>query len=439
MNKILSKYLFYYPVTLAKGELIALYRKQYEERQWWSASALEAYQSAHFKNILMYSIENSSYYREMLSGRALESNTGGGSDLPTLTKADLINNLDRIRSDNTGFFATAKTTGGSTGEPVKIFKNASALARERCATWRSYEWAGVGVADRQVRFWGVPHSRSGKLTARLVDFVANRKRISAFSINNESMHKYYVDMCKFQPKYLYGYVSVIEEFARFIKSNHLEPPGSLVSLITTSEVLSDSSRTFIENVFQKKVFNEYGCGEVGSIAHECEYGNMHLMADNLHVEIDSAPGEPGEIIVTDYFNRVTPLVRYRLGDFATLGESSCPCGRGLPTIRKIHGRAYDIIRLQNGTRIHPEAVIYIFEGIQKQIPVFKQFQVIQTDIDSITVNIVPNLSWDESFEVTLKNRLAQALGTEFKFDVKQVDSLTRENSGKMRVVKSLLV
>ena len=165
---------------------------------------------------------------------------------------------------------------------------------------------------------------------------------------------------------------------------------------------------------------------------------MHVMADNLHVEIDAEPGQPGEIIVTDYFNHVTPLVRYRLGDFATLGDDACRCGRGLPTISKIHGRAYDIIRSPNGTRIHPEAVIYIFEGIQQKMPVFKQFQAIQTDIDTISVNIVPNLSWDDSFDAALKGQLIEAIGAEFKFEVNLVESLSRERSGKMRVVKSML-
>lgn len=438
MNNLLSKYLFYYPVTLAKGELIAFYRKGYEKRQWWSSREFVAYQDEHFEKIVKYAVENSSYYRERLSSSIINGSIKASSDFPTLSKAQLINNLESIRANNTGLFSSAKTTGGSTGEPVKIFKNASALARERCATWRSYEWAGVGVADRQVRFWGIPHSRSGRLTARVIDLIANRKRISAFSINDESLLRYYNELCDFQPQYLYGYVSVIEEFARFIQSKQLKPPTSLVSLITTSEVLSDSSRMFIENVFQRKVFNEYGCGEVGSIAHECEHGSMHVMADNLHVEIDAEPGQPGEIIVTDYFNHVTPLVRYRLGDFATLGDDACRCGRGLPTISKIHGRAYDIIRSPNGTRIHPEAVIYIFEGIQQKMPVFKQFQAIQTDIDTISVNIVPNLSWDDSFDAALKGQLIEAIGAEFKFEVNLVESLSRERSGKMRVVKSML-
>lgn len=438
MNKFLSKYIFYYPVTLAKGEFIAYYRRGYEERQWWSAEKLKAYQHQHFEAIVNYARENSSYYQESLATGVNGFGVKPSSDFPTLSKAQLINNLEQIRASRNGLFSSAKTTGGSTGEPVKIFKNATALARERCATWRSYEWAGVSVADRQVRFWGVPHSRRGRVTARLIDQIANRKRISAFSINDENLHRYYKEVLKFQPQYLYGYVSVIEEFAKFLQSKKLQPPSSLVSIITTSEVLSDTSRAVIESAFQRRVFNEYGCGEVGSIAHECEHGRMHVMDDNLQVEIEGEPGQPGEIVVTDYFNRVTPLVRYRLGDFATLGDSDCPCGRGLQTISKIHGRAYDIIRCPNGDKIHPEAVIYIFETIQEKMPVFKQFQAIQTETDRILVNIVPNLSWDDSFEFSLRNQLEQALGSEFRFEVNLVDSLSREMSGKMRVVKSMV-
>lgn len=439
MNKLLSKYLFYYPATMLKGEFLPYYWRGYEERQWWSTCEIDAYQKKHFEKILKYSFLQSDYYKESFSGSLSETLVKPIAELPTLSKVELINNLEKIRVDRIDLFKSVKTTGGSTGEPVKILKNASALARERCATWRAYEWAGVSLSDRQVRFWGVPHSRRGRFKAEITDIIANRKRISAFSINDDNLYKYYDSICKFKPKYLYGYVSVIEEFARFIKSNNLMPPSCLKSLITTSEVLTDYTRNFIENVFQCRVFNEYGCGEVGSIAHECEYGRMHVMADNLRVEIDSTRhGEAGEVIVTDLFNFITPLIRYRVGDFATLSDEKCPCGRGLPVIKKIHGRAYDIIKTPGGTRIHPEAVIYIFEGIQEKMPVFKQFQVIQTELNTILVNVVPNRSWKESYGDALRKQLALAIGSEFRYEVNLVESLPRENSGKMRVVKSLV-
>src|SRR5690606_32007777 len=184
----------------------------------------------------------------------------------------------------------------------------------------------------------VPHDRKARYRAMLADLVANRRRVSAFDLNDDSLARYYRKLQAFRPRYLYGYVSVLEVLARFIMDKGLKPIASVRSIITTSEVLSDAQRTLVESAFGVKIFNEYGCGEVGSIAHECEHGNLHIMADNLLIEVDG--DKEGELIVTDFFNLKTPLIRYRLGDYGRLSGANCSCGRSLPVLDNVYGRAY---------------------------------------------------------------------------------------------------
>src|SRR5690625_6843503 len=92
--------------------------------------------------------------------------------IPFLQKADLIKHIDEIVTYKSKL-ASAKTTGGSTGEPVKLYKNPDALARERAATWRSYGWAGITNGDRQARFWGVPPGPRDSDEARASECVGN--------------------------------------------------------------------------------------------------------------------------------------------------------------------------------------------------------------------------------------------------------------------------
>lgn len=439
MNRLLSQSLFFYPATVLKGEPIPLFLAGYKARQWMKESELRDYQLRRLQKIIAYAYNNSDFYRRLFDEQGIDlCGLGSLADLqrfPTISKKDLIENLDTISVAKHRLMADSKTTGGSTGEPVKLFKNAFALARERCATARSYEWAGVRIGDPQLRFWGVPHSQLGSGKAALIDLVANRKRISAFDITDQTLREYYNLALEFGPRYIYGYVSVVEKFAAFIMENQLKPIPSVISVITTSEILSDGARATIGEAFGAKVFNEYGCGEVGSIAHECEDGSMHLMADNLLVEVDSASGGSGELIVTDLFNKATPLIRYRLGDYGTLASRPCTCGRSLPVIEKIHGRAYDIISLPAGRKVHPEAVIYVFEGIQSKLNAFKQFQVIQEARDRITVNIIPNHNWSENARTRLLDGLRRDISDQINFDIRLVESIEREPSGKMRLVK----
>jgi len=438
MNRVISKYLFYYPAVLAKGEFIPLYLDAYRKFQFFSEQQIREHQLKKVNRLLGYVGRTNTYYQRRFAEKEFSVATLNDlRSLPVLTKADLIAHQAELFSSK-GLFAGSKTTGGSTGEPVRLFKSPNALARERAATWRGYEWAGVEIGDPQARFWGVPHSGIGKVKASITDLIANRMRLSAFDITTENLDTYYAALMRFKPAYLYGYVSVIDAFAQHIIDHGLAPIANLKAVITTSEVLSASIRRKIATAFQVKVFNEYGCGEVGSIAHECEHGRLHLMVDNLIVEIDSPDNTVGEIIVTDLFNTATPLIRYRLGDFGSLDDADCPCGRTLPVLKSVHGRAYDMIRTPAGRLIHPESLIYVFEGLQQKTRAFRQFQAIQTELDRIVIRLVPTEAMSENLRALIVEHLKNSVSEEVEYSIEVCSKLDRERSGKMRLVKSNL-
>lgn len=443
MNKYLSKYLFYYPSTLIKGERIAPYLHRYRKLQWEGEEQIHAYQMQHARKIIGLAYRESPFYRALYEQHGITPEDIRTFEdiarLPTINKSDLIQNIEGMSTWRKRY-SGSKTTGGSTGQPVRLYKNPDALARERAATWRAYEWAGISIGDAQGRFWGVPHSRSGRLKASITDLIANRLRVSAFNLTDDSLRHYYHQLRKFEPAYLYGYVSVVNELALYVTTHNLPRLDSLKCVITTSEILTPEARKTIETAFNVRVFNEYGCGEVGSIAHECENGQLHIMADNLLVEIDSEKdgSSSGEIIVTDFFNTATPMIRYRLGDFAALEHSTCSCDRSLPILSSVHGRAYDLIKLKNGRTVHPEALIYVFEGIQERTQAFRQFQAIQTSHDVIEISIVPTPSWNTSAEAQLLSSLESNLSPDIDYQVRIKEKIEREPSGKMRLVKSLV-
>lgn len=445
MNRLLSKYLFYYPVTALRGELVWKYLKEYEAMQWKNAEFIYDYQTRHLKRLLQHAYDTTPYYRQLFNEHNLSINDFQSLDqlnqLPVTTKSDIVQFSKNIHSNKKFYLTSDKTTGGSTGQAVTITKNSDALARERAATWRAYNWAGVGIGDVQARFWGTALNTRGRLFYKAVDYISNRTRLSAFNINKQSLQNYYHELTILKPAYLYGYVSMILDFAKFILENNCTHLPSLKCIITTSEVLDSNSRKIIESAFQVKVFNEYGCGEVGSIAHECEYGNMHIMADNVIIETDtsiSPDGTSGQIIVTDLHNYAMPLIRYNIGDFATLSDEPCPCGRGLPVIEKVHGRAYDVIKDPDGNKYHPEILMYIFEDLKSQNLGIKQFQVIQKEIDLLEITIISDAEHNQQVEDLITLRIKNDIHPAFKTVFNYTDCIGREKSGKLRIIKSEL-
>lgn len=362
--------------------------------------------------------------------------------LPFLTKADLQQSAAMLSSTaNLGRLVT-KTTGGSTGEPVTLWKTREAWARELAATWRGYDWAGVEVGDLQARFWGVAHTSSGRTRARAIDFVCHRIRIPAFAFAESDLIEYARILNARRPRWFYGYVSMLTEFARFVKSGKAALHYRPACVITTSEVLTAADRILLQDAFGAPVFNEYGCGELGTIAHECPQGRLHLSEENMLVEVFDgdrlcAPGEAGELVVTELNNYAFPLIRYRTGDFGSLSDEPCPCGRTLRRLNEVQGRAYDFIRNRRGQLFHGEFLMYVFEDLRRQGADIRQFQVEQTDYDRFDVRIVPGTAYDAACEGLLRERIRAFVDPQAVVSVSYVEEIPRERSGKLRLIKGL--
>lgn len=440
-NQKLNKYCIYLPVVLARGQAVPFYLQQLLKSQYMNQHDLQRLQLNKLRSMLAYAKENVPYYHKSLRARTGSSVEGLAElqNLPFLMKADLKREEEALRSRECFVLLTPKTTGGSTGMPVTIPKTRSSMAWELAATWRGYSWAGIDIGDRQARFWGVPFHQKDRWRARLIDLVANRKRCSAFAFSERDLEIYTRALESFHPRYFYGYVSMLEEYAKFIRRRGGALPFKLQCIIATSEVLAAPQRRLIEETFSTKVFNEYGSGELGSIAHECDDGSLHVSAENMIVEVMSGnrpaqPGEVGELVITELNNLAAPLIRYRTGDFASLSNSPCKCGRTLPVINNLYGRSYDTIRNSEGKLFHGEFMMYIFEDAQRSNLGIQAFQVIQKSWRSFVIKIVPGGGYGLATEEFITRRIRDQFDPDVVVHFEIVGEIPRAASGKMRLI-----
>jgi phenylacetate-CoA ligase len=443
MNSLLNKYLFYYPAIISKTSHFFHNLKEMKKSQWYSTNHLQEIQLKKLIDHLCFAKSNIPYYSKALKSiepRSFQS-IGDLQKIPILTKELLKQNFDDLLYANLKG-TLRKTTGGSTGNPVTIYKSSKAVGAMYAAEWRGYEWAGVEIGDRQVRFWGTPHSREDIILAKLKDFVANRLRCSAFSFDEENLQKYYKVINDFKPQYFYGYVSMIEAFSKYLLKHNIKLDFQLKCVISTSEVLTPTHRKLFENAFNCKVYNEYGCGELGTIAHECENGSLHISSENMIVEIINDHkickcGETGDIVVTELDNRAMPLIRYNLRDLGFI-HNNCSCGRGLPILGGITGRAYDTIYNREGKAFHGEYFMYIFEELQNQDVHVSSFQVNQLDYENFIIKLVMDERLRKELENYIYKRVHATYGPYAKIKFEYVLNIEREKSGKMRLIKTLL-
>lgn len=364
------------------------------------------------------------------------------AELPVAEKEEVQREPEFFWSTNwSGRYAT-KTTGGSTGRPVSIRKNSAAIAQEMAATWLAYEWFGIQPGDRCIRFWGQPQKNwRRRLRYMAADVAVNRRTLSAFGYDNDKLDAYVRFIATKRPRYLYGYVSALDDLAWYVLNHQLQPPDSIVSVVTTSEVLTSPQRNRIRTAFRSAVQNEYGCGEVGPIAYECPVGSLHLLPTNQIVEIVDAngnpvgPGEWGSVLITDLTNFAMPLIRYRVGDNAVVGRA-CACGRSFPVIQEVLGRAYDYVEAPGGRRYHGEFFMYVFEDLRGVAPGVHQFQVVQTASLELEVRVTSDGATISQVEKELVRRELNKRLPGFSIRVTVVDRLERRPSGKMMVVEN---
>ena len=144
-----------------------------------------------------------------------------------------------------------------------------------------------------------------------------------------------------------------EEEVKYIRENNIVPKEIFPNLrfVYTLASLSASSRAIMERTWGVPVRNCAGSGDQYFCAPECEFSvpYFHFMEDRCLVEVldpdtwkPVAPGEPGELVVSNLWAEATPYLRYRMEDVVIYDPEPCPCGNTHIKLRYLGRFAWSI-------------------------------------------------------------------------------------------------
>jgi phenylacetate-CoA ligase len=431
--------------TTIKGRRNFAYAGELQRSQWFSREQLEALQLTRLRALLTHASVHSPWHVASWRTQGLElSQLQSLADFqrwPVVDREAVRAQHEQIRASGAGRGLIAKATGGSSGVPVHFYISEESNQRRMAAWDRGYGWAGAGAGTRQWLLWGVaPSSTAGwrKHKQAGYDRLYRRTTCSCFDLSEASVPEFAASLARTRPDAIVAYTNSLYQFARMLEAQRLVPfsPGSIV---VGAEKLHPFQREVIERVFRAPVFETYGSREFMLMAAECDqHQGLHLTMEHLLVEVLDDEGAPvpagvtGNVVVTDLTNFGMPFVRYATGDQARAADHACTCGRGLPLLSEITGRTVEIITTRSGQQLTG----LFFPHMFKELPSVRQFQVVQEELDRISIKLVATPEWNVRDETWLRQEISAATNNELTVDLEIVASIALTPAGKLQPVLS---
>ena len=435
-TKLTSRYLFPLHERLKGHDTVSILA-ELENSQWLAPDLIVDRQARALRQFLEHSVRSVPYFRRRLDARITRHDRSLEDllhELPITDKATIRAHFADWRAEGaTGL--TEVRTSGSSGEPLRFLLGPHRVSFDIAAKWRATRWWGVDIGSREFVLWGSPVETGAQDLIRTIrDRLLRSCLIPARALDDGQVDVILDRLRRFRPSMMFGYPSALARIARrALERGDCTEAGVQVAFCT-SEVLRPEWRAQIAEAFGCRVANEYGARDAGFIARECPHGRLHITAEEVIVEIVDddgravADGVEGEILVTNLAGPEFPFIRYRTGDRGIRSSERCPCGRGLPVLESICGRANDGLVARNGAWIHGSAVNHMI----RDIPGLDAYQVVQESREHVVLKLA--MTQTPTAEVTsrLSIGIERLLGEGVDVEIRQVAQIPPQPNGKFR-------
>lgn len=213
--------------------------------------------------------------------------------------------------------------------------------------------------------------------------------------------------------------------------------------ILGAEAWSEHMRDMIEEGFGLRAVDIYGLSEVigPGVACECAQAQdgLHVQEDHVLVEVvdptTGAPlpaGETGELVFTTLTREISPVVRYRSGDVASLDPTPCRCGRTTARMSKVKGRTDDMLVVR-GVNVFPSEIEAVVSSFEELLPVHRIVLRRPRALDEVTVQV--EFEGDGAqVEGAVTRALFERLGIGVRVEVLAPNTLARSEGKAVRVI-----
>ncbi len=394
-----------------------------------SPTQYHAFQEKMRWDIVRHHHQNNPFYRSLV-GEKLPTDW---ADLPVLTKGQYQRQLPQLISsgyDPKNLYVA--NTSGSTGNPFYFAKDKFAHSMTWANIFFYYLSVGISDDDLQARFFGIPLSGKSLVVERIKDFAMSRVRFPVFYLGSDSLAQYLETFKKNKFGYIYGYTNAIRHFAAFVKNKGIvlrDLCPTLKAVIVTAEMCTDQDRRFIATATGVPVYIEYGASETGLIAFTDSDGDLRVCDETLFVETNAE----NEILVTTFYNKAFPVIRYKIGDMGTLAIKN-----GHTIIQSLIGRSDDLVKLPNGNEAAGLTFYYCTRAILEKSANIREIYFTQKSLSTFLINYVAEHDLSEADRQTIVSNIDKMLQPGLDLIFERTTEIRRKSNGKFQVFTSEL-
>lgn len=436
IQKIIGKIYRNIPKSILIGSFYNETKARLIRDEYLSADQLREKQNYAFLETYANALR-SSFYRELYAkhGVAIESikSIDDIKQLPTVGKSDLQSHKDRIIVPHSTAKSLYITTGGSTGVPVGFYlEKARTRAKELAFIEHLWSRFGYKQGKRTMILRGVPVATSINSGLYKIDNLRNWLVMSSVHLGESTITEYNNTIRKYQPVYIQGYPSALLLLAKLFSNQNISPPSSIELIFAGSEHLGSEEKAFISKTFNAPVYSWYGHSEKVLLGGFCEYSDKYHMHPLYgYTEILDDNGQlitsgHGELVGTNFDNRIFPLIRYRTCDNATLSDYICRCGRNHLILDSLDGRTQDILLSKTGRQVSL-TYLNMHTSIFDKIKRYQYYHPIQGTVVFRYEELAPLASFEKAEIFAI---IQERLGKDFDFKIECCESIPSSIRGK---------
>jgi len=241
---------------------------------------------------------------------------------------------------------------------------------------------------------------------------------------------------EYRPTVLLCTPSYALHLGRVMQDHGQSPQDSSIRLLVTAGepgACVPATKQRIEDLWHARVHDDFGCTEVAMtpLGYTCAHQvrrkdgvDVHLMEDVYVAEIldpetwrPVPAGERGVLVVSNLFSEAQPILRYVMGDWATVTTEPCPCGRThARVVGGLQGRSDEMIKIR-GLAFFPSTLEDAIRRLPELGDEFKVEITLVDTMDRVKVTAEPSSPIPKGDYRVPQDRVARTLKGALGIDV----------------------